>query len=616
MARNEGCREPSSIGLGITFAVRSLPLPTAGPSLLAPEGRFGSALDPRSGCVAVASRPEYQEPPRTVEVWAKLDGQTGYNIIVASSLKASSSHWELYTVAGTGTFAAFLPGASPQVIDSGIDVVDGSWHYLVMTHEKDRVRLYVDARKVTDTVQTPGVGTPQPGPIWVGGYPPGSIGCDGLIDELRISRGVREIVRVPDRPFAADGQTLGLWHLDTSDFTDSSALANPASEALAVAALPAASQAAGPSGPGSVDYKVADDRLRVELIDRVPGESLLSVRADAEGRLFVGGREALFVYEPEDSGGYKPRQLLYRFPEHTWLNDITIRGNDLYVMTNAALYIFREGRTRRDGLTPERLVWGWPVDLHVTLHGMAWGPDGKLYITAGDPLLNHGDMQNRPDHWGHWTIATATGQRIPYTGQGGVFRFGPDGRFQSVHATGLRGPFGLCFDRRWELFTNDNDHESMPAAYSPARLLHVVEGADFAWPRGWMAGKSPDRADLLETMDEGAGLGREVPVGMAYHDDTLLPEPYRDSLLLARWGQRRIDAFRLIPRGASYAVEEHPLLIGENTARPMGVTVGRGGRVFGVISYMQNNEWSPSYVADLVMITTKDDPADASVRAA
>jgi glucose/arabinose dehydrogenase len=81
-----------------------------------------------------------------------------------------------------------------------------------------------------------------------------------------------------------------------------------------------------------------------------------------------------------------------------------------------------------------------------------------------------------------------------------------------VVASGSFNSFGLALDRDWNLFTNDNDREAMPAMYVPARLLHVTPHADFGWPRGWMASKSPDRADLLETMYD--GLGREAPVGV------------------------------------------------------------------------------------------------------
>ncbi len=35
-----------------------------------------------------------------------------------------------------------------------------------------------------------------------------------MIDEVRISRGVRQVSSVPQGPLAADADTLGLWHFD------------------------------------------------------------------------------------------------------------------------------------------------------------------------------------------------------------------------------------------------------------------------------------------------------------------------------------------------------------------------------------------------------------------
>jgi hypothetical protein len=135
----------------------------------------------------------------------------------------------------------------------------------------------------------------------------------------------------------------------------------------------------------------------------------------------------------------------------------------------------------------------------------------------------------------------------------------------------------------------------------------VAPRANFFWPRGWIAGMSPERSDLLEIVN--GGMGREAPVGQAYYDEPWLGPAYRDSTLVARWGQRRLDGFALAPRGASFQAREFPLLVGDEVSRPVGVGVGRGGRVFAALSYMAGNEWSPKYPSELVMITRADDQA-------
>jgi putative heme-binding domain-containing protein len=358
------------------------------------------------------------------------------------------------------------------------------------------------------------------------------------------------------------------------------------------------------------DFKPADPQLRAVLVDSSPKESFLSVRADAAGRLFVGGREALFVYEPQAGGAYGPRQELYRFPKDTWVNDIEVRGDDLYVATVAAVYVLPGAVTKRTGIRPKRLVSGVPLGhVHQCLHGLAWGPEGDLYISMGDPLWYYGDFQ-RPDHWGHWTFFTQPeGTQTPYNGVGGVFRCRPDGSHFQIVARGLRNSVGLTFDHHWNLFTNDNDHEGLPAQYVPGRLLYVVPHTYFSWPRGWLPSKTPERADLLDTVVD--KLGRFVPVGQSYYDDPLLGEPLRNNLLVARWCIGSVTRYPLEVRGAEFKAHEFHLLDGRNQARPVGVCEGRGGRLFVTISYMAQNEGSPIYRSDLVMLAPADDPAAA-----
>jgi glucose/arabinose dehydrogenase len=357
------------------------------------------------------------------------------------------------------------------------------------------------------------------------------------------------------------------------------------------------------------DYSLPDSQLKLVRLDFSATESFLAVRVDTAGRLFVGGREALFVYEPDARGGYQPRHLLWRFHNHSWVYDIAIRGDDFYVMTASALYVIPGGVTRRSGLRPNRFIWGVPMShVHQNLHNLAGGPEGDLYSSMGDPLTSYGDF-NRPDRWAHWTFfSQLEGTRTPYTGVGGVFRCRPDGSGLRLVAGGTRNSVGLCFDRAWNLFSNDNDHESIPADYVPGRLLHVTPQAYFSWPRDWMVEKTPERADLLQTMF--AGMGRAVPVGQAYYGDTFLPAAYQDNLLVARWGIRAVTRYPLKHRSASFQAEEESLLVGRNQARPVGVSVGRGGRVFVTIASMPHNEASPIYPNVLVMITRAGDAPD------
>ena len=374
------------------------------------------------------------------------------------------------------------------------------------------------------------------------------------------------------------------------------------------AAAQVAARNEAPSATGNLEYRLAHPALKLVRIDAGVEESFVAVRVDSAGRIFVGGREGLFVYEPDAQGGYQPRRELYRFPEESWVFDLAILGHDIYALTASALYVLPGAVTQREGLQPKRILWGQPRG-HIQLgfHGLTIGPEGDLYCTMGDPLQHYGDF-NRPDHWGHWTLFGGPDNApTPYTGAGAVLRCRPDGSGLQVVARGVFASFGLTFDRHWQLFSSDNDREAMPFRYVPARMLHITPHADFGWPRGWMPSKTPERSDLLETLYE--GLGRDAPVGMTYYDETFLPPPYRGHLLLARWAQRKVSRHSLRPRGASFVCDEQPLLEGTGSARPLGVCVGRGGRIFATIGYMPNLEGSPRYRSDLVMITKADDSA-------
>ncbi len=194
-------------------------------------GKFGNALFPGGTAFSAEGRALYQEPPLTIECFAKLTSHDSFNILVANSAKESPKHWELYSEAGTGRFSVYLPGATPQNIVAPNDITDGKWHYLAMTYLPGRVRLFVDGKVVADQQIASTHATPVIGPLWFGAYPPNSLGCDGLIDEVRISDVVRDIAQTPTAPLEMDAHTIGLWRFDAlvnGKFDDLSPTRNPA----------------------------------------------------------------------------------------------------------------------------------------------------------------------------------------------------------------------------------------------------------------------------------------------------------------------------------------------------------------------------------------------------
>lgn len=181
------------------------------------NGRFGATFDPKKVEPTLRSKPVWNTPPWTVECWAQVNSKGAFNILVANNLKESSEHWELYTYAGTGDLSLYLPGFEPAEIRSGVDVTDGKWHYVAATFDGEHAALFVDGKQATAaTVKRQRMGGPL-GSLYFAAYPPQKIGCDGIVDEVRLSNVVRPIEQIPERAFAPDAQTTGLWRFDRGE---------------------------------------------------------------------------------------------------------------------------------------------------------------------------------------------------------------------------------------------------------------------------------------------------------------------------------------------------------------------------------------------------------------
>jgi len=176
---------------------------------------FGKVLDARKARPALPPNPDYGAPPLTVECLARLSSAREFHILVANEPKSSATHWELYSYASSGVLSVYMPGYAPAEVKSSVVVTDGEWHYCAMTFDGRVVRLFVDGKRVqSERVRRVAAMTAAPGPLCVGHIAGTGLGCDGLLDEVRVSSVIRAITGVPTAPFQDDADTLALWHFD------------------------------------------------------------------------------------------------------------------------------------------------------------------------------------------------------------------------------------------------------------------------------------------------------------------------------------------------------------------------------------------------------------------
>ena len=203
---------------------------------------FGGAFFAKGGHVTVAGCPALDQFPLTVRARVKIRSAQHFNIFVAHAPKSSSAHWELYSFAGDGALAFYMPGNRPEVIRGKTGVTDGQWHDVAAVLTRDRVRLYLDGKQVGEGSVTRAAGQADGATrLGVGGLVEGGLTCDGWLDELSIRSAAETITQPLAAPQRADGQTVFLCAfeadpaLPAGDFAVSGQLAGTLSTAARAA---------------------------------------------------------------------------------------------------------------------------------------------------------------------------------------------------------------------------------------------------------------------------------------------------------------------------------------------------------------------------------------------
>ncbi|WP_278466480.1 ThuA domain-containing protein [Gimesia maris] len=191
-------------------------------------GKWGKALNANAGSVLTKTPAGFLDHrPLTAEGWVKLHSQSAFNILLACDPKSAAAHWEMYSYAGSGFFSVYLPGQGGE-FKTGINICDDEWHYVAMILEDSRLRLYVDGKQALDSKLPKRTSTePVQRNIAFGRLVENRLGCDGLLDDFRISKGTRDFTIVPTAPLKQDDNTLFLLSFDLPDKIKISARSEP-----------------------------------------------------------------------------------------------------------------------------------------------------------------------------------------------------------------------------------------------------------------------------------------------------------------------------------------------------------------------------------------------------
>jgi len=262
--------------------------------------------------------------------------------------------------------------------------------------------------------------------------------------------------------------------------------------------------------------------------------------------------------------------------------------------------------TNRDGIVDER------SDLLTDLNspfGVAWH-DNTLYVAAADAILSYPyelgqtsitappkvltPLPGGPINH-HWTkdLALSPDGRFLYASVGSNSNAGERGLEAEkgraaiwqvdrttgaarVFASGLRNPNGLNFHpQTGELWTVVNERDELGPNLVPDYLTSVREGGFYGWPWSYYGQHvdervHPPRPDLVETAikPDYALSSHVAALGLAFTNDSALPEAYRNGAFVGNRGSWNRDAFN------GYKVIYVPFIDGRPSGMAQDVITG------------------------------------------
>lgn len=223
------------------------------------------------------------------------------------------------------------------------------------------------------------------------------------------------------------------------------------------------------------------------------------------------------------------------------------------------------------------------------LHGLNWGPDGKLYMSKGNSKgltqpphrvapLPFRRLWGLPDDVSLVATPSAVFSASDYKNdyhhpsddwgrQGGVLRAHPDGSQLEIVSAGMRNPWDITYDDSFTWLGTDNDQNLGDKIFSP------FYGAHFGWGHEWNSEWTDNKWTSVAPsgpLFEGSGAG------ITWWNSPSVPDPFRGVFLINDWMSRKIYAYKPKRDGTAIAPANvpFPVLAQSTTGRDMAKSSG------------------------------------------
>ncbi|MDA0838912.1 MAG: NPCBM/NEW2 domain-containing protein [Planctomycetota bacterium] len=263
------------------------------------------------------------------------------------------------------------------------------------------------------------------------------------------------------------------------------------------------------------------------------------------------GDRILILEDTNGDGKADRNKVFYQGTDVNAALGICVVGHEIFVSASPSVIRFTDADDDDRPDKKEILFTGIGGEQHDRgVHAMVFGPDGKLYFNFGNEGRELRNRLNEP-------IVNLAG-----TCHGRLFRCDFDGSNVELLAHNFRNSFELCLDSFGNIWQADNDDDGNAST----RLNYVMEHGNYGYAdeltgASWRVERTGMHSEQAERHwhqnDPGVvpnfvHLGEGSPAGITFYEGNLLPEAFRNQVILCDPGTGAVLTFPVADEGAGF----------------------------------------------------------------